>query len=43
MTRYFSLFLVMNNSESNLKQEMMVEEMEDLMEDQVREGLGFCL
>ena len=37
MTRYFSLFLVMNNSESNLKQEMMVEEMEDLMEDQVSE------
>ena len=43
MTRCFSLFLVMNNSEFNFKQEMMVEEKEDLMEDQVREGLGFCL
>ena len=33
----------MNNSESALKQEMMADEMEDLMEYQLRDGLGFCL
>ena len=38
MTRCLSLFLAMNSSESDLKQEMMVEEMEDLMEDQVWDG-----
>ena len=36
-------FVLGNNSESDLKQEMMVDEMEDLMEDQVWDGLGFCL
>ena len=41
--RCLSLFLAMNKSESDLKQEMMLDEMEDLMEDQVRDGLGFCL
>ena len=35
--------MAMNNLESDLKQDMMVEEMEDLVEDQVWEGLGFCL
>ena len=43
MTRCLSLFLGMSSSELDLKQEMMVEEMEDLMEDQVWDGLGFCL
>ena len=33
----------MSSSELDLKQEMMVEEMEDLIEDQVWDGLGFCL
>ena len=33
----------MNNSESDFKQEMIVDEMEDLVEDQVWDGLGFCL
>ena len=43
MTRCLSLFLALNISELDLKQEMMVEEMEDLMEDQGCDGLGLCL
>ena len=43
MTRCLSLFLAINNSDSALKQEMIVDEMEDLMEYQLRDGLGFCL
>ena len=40
--RCLSLFLEMNHSESDLKQDMMVEEMEDMVEDQVCDGLGFA-
>ena len=43
MTRCLSLFLKMKVSELDLKQEMMDEEMEDLMEVQVWVRLGFCL
>ena len=39
--RCLSLFLAMNKSD--LKQEIMVDEMEDLVEDQVWDGMGFCL
>ena len=37
------MFLAMNNAQPDLKQEMIVDKMEDLVEDQVWDGLRFCL